>query len=516
MNDAVLTEEGRYRLLVESITDYAVYMLDPTGIVISWNAGAERFKGYAASEIIGQHFSRFYTEEERAAGIPAWALSRAETEGRFETEGWRVRKDGSRFWTHIIIDPIRSPAGKILGFAKVTRDLTERQEAQRALEETREALFQSQKLEAVGQLTGGVAHDFNNLLMVISSSLEMVKRRLPDGDLKLAGLIENAMRASDRGASLTQRMLAFARKQDLDPKPIDVVDLARGMNELLRGAVGPSIHIETRFPLALPPVLTDANQLESALLNLAVNARDAMPQGGCVIIAAELQTVNAGHKTKLPPGDYVCLCVKDSGEGMDEDTLQRAAEPFFTTKGVGKGTGLGLPMIQGLAEQSGGRLVLKSEKGGGTEAQIWLPIAEPESDEMKNEPGMIAPQTETPRSSVLAVDDDALVLMNTAAMLEDAGHEVIEASSANQALHILRNKPNVDLVITDHAMPGMTGAELAAAIAAEFPELPVIIATGYADIPGGLGNGLPKLSKPFLQGEIEAAVHDALAQKSKN
>ena len=377
---ALKRSEAQFKLLVQGVVDYAIYMLDNTGHVATWNAGAERIKGYSPDEIIGEHFSRFYLDEERERGEPQRGLDIATREGRFEKEGWRVRRDGSRFWAHVVIDAIKDDAGTLIGFAKITRDVTERREAQRALDETRGALFQAQKVEAIGQLTGGVAHDFNNLLMVVLGSLEMLRKRLPD-DEKLLRLLDNAMFAAQRGASLTQRMLAFARRQPLEPKSLDLLDLVRGMNELLERSIGPSIRIETRFPLSLPPVHSDANQLEAALLNLATNARDAMAQGGFLIISAREESLRAGNKLGLSEGRYVCLCVEDAGEGMDEDTLSRATDPFFTTKGVGKGTGLGLSMVHGLAEQSGGKLVLRSEKGIGTMAEIWLRTAAAELEE---------------------------------------------------------------------------------------------------------------------------------------
>ena len=309
--------EERFRLLVQGVTDYAIYMLDPEGHVTNWNVGAERIKGYLADEIVGQHFSRFYTEEDRAAGLPQHALETAAREGRFEREGWRVRKDGTRFWANVVIDAIRNERGQLIGFAKVTRDMTEKREAQRALEQAQEALFQSQKMEAVGRLTGGVAHDFNNLLMAVLGSLELLRKRLPD-DPRLTGLLENAIQGAQRGASLTKRMLAFARRTELNPEPLDLPALVHGMADLLQRSLGPSVHIETRFPLSLPPARADANQLELALLNLAVNARDAMPEGGSIVISARVDRVSE-PKDHLSPGRYVCLCVSDSGEGMDED-----------------------------------------------------------------------------------------------------------------------------------------------------------------------------------------------------
>lgn len=497
--------EEQFRLLVQGVTDYALYMLDPEGRVSSWNVGAERIKQYRAEEIIGEHFSRFYTASDLQKGEPQNAIETARREGRFEKEGWRVRKDGTQFWAHVVIDPIRDDTGKIIGFAKVTRDITERLETQKALEQTREALAHSQKMDAIGQLTGGIAHDFNNLLTVILGSLELADKRLPD-DAGITPLIANAMQAAQRGAALTQRMLAFARRQDLDLKPVDLPGLVRGMTDLLQSSLGPSMPIETRFPLKLNSVHADANQLEMALLNLAVNARDAMPDGGNIIIAARDEAVVAGSVGNLKAGRYVCLSVQDTGEGMDKVTLGRAMEPFFTTKGVGRGTGLGLSMIHGMAEQTGGRFVLKSRKGAGTTAEIWLPVAKPAKAANDAERPVRDSAPPTRPLVVLAVDDDGLVLMNTAVMLQDMGHTVFEATSGNQALDILRREQSVDLVITDHAMPKMTGIQLASAIKAVRPGLPIILATGYAELPPGVDTELPKLGKPFRQQELMQAV----------
>jgi PAS domain S-box-containing protein len=368
---ASLTEEGRYRLLIEAVTDYAIYLLDPSGIVTTWNPGAQRFKGYRADEIIGEHFSRFYSTEDRENGLPTRALETAKREGKFEAEGWRIRKDGSRFWAYVIIDPIRSPSGEIVGFAKITRDLTERKEAEVKIETAREFSLQAQKLEAIGQLTGGIAHDFNNLLNAVLGSLEMLRKRLPD-DPKSKALLENATQGAQRGAILTKRMLAFARGYELHMEVIGIPEVVRGMTELLQRSVGPSFNLETHFPLSLKQIEVDANQLELAFLNLILNARDAMPDGGDIILAAREETVSESHNG-LKAGAYVRVRVTDSGEGMDEETLRRAAEPFFTTKGIGKGTGLGLSMVHGFAEQSGGRMILHSQKGRGTTAELWLP-----------------------------------------------------------------------------------------------------------------------------------------------
>jgi PAS domain S-box-containing protein len=505
--------EQQFRLLVQGVTDYAIYMLDLEGKVTNWNLGAQRIKGYAPEEIIGRHFSQFYTDEDRAAGEPHRALETAKREGKFEKEGWRVRKDGTGFWAHVVIDPLRDETGKLLGFAKITKDITERREAQAKLDKTREALNQSQKMEAIGLLTGGIAHDFNNLLMAVLSSLELIRKRLPD-DPKLLLLLDNAMQGAQRGAVLTKRMLAFARRQELNTETIHIPELVRGMSDMLQRSLGQSISIETRFPLKLSPIIADANQLEMALLNLVVNARDAMPQGGQIIIAANEEALSAGNANNMKPGRYVRLGVTDTGQGMDAETLKRATEPFFTTKGPGKGTGLGLPMVHGLAEQFGGCFDLRSRVGEGTTAEIWLPTAEGiKMPEPARSPARTMERYYEPLV-VLAVDDDPLVLTNTLAMLEELGHTAIAASSGRMALETLRSADSIDLVVTDQIMPDMTGMELAKAIRAEWPKLSVILATGFAETPSG-SVALPRLPKPFTQADLVEKITSLYSQAGK-
>ncbi len=495
--------EERFRLLIQSVNDYAIYMLDPSGTVVSWNPGAERFKGYTADEIIGQHFSRFYTPDDRDAGVPTTALRTALNEGKFEAEGWRMRKDGSRFWASVVIDPVRSLDGGLLGFAKITRDLTERKKAQEELEQTRERFLQSQKMEAIGKLTGGVAHDFNNLLAVIQGSLHLAQRRLVEGG-DVSRLIANALLAAERGASLTQRMLAFARKQDLQIERVDLANLVRSMSELLERTIGPGVEIETRFPLSLPAVQADPRELELALMNLFVNARDAMPAGGKVTISAKRESVS--EPGDLPPGDYVSLIVADQGEGMSEATLLRAIEPFFTTKGVGKGTGLGLAMVHGLAEQSGGKFTLSSEPGRGTSAKLWLPLSTSDAKAESDAAGSTKVRAKATRSlRILAVDDDALVLANTATMLQELGHAVVEAASGTEALALLRDG-KLDLLVTDFAMPGMTGEELAKLVQVNYPGLPILMVSGYADLAPGVASDTLRLAKPFNEEALAAAI----------
>jgi len=506
--EIVKRSEEQLRLLIQGVTDYAIYMLDPNGSVSSWNSGAERIKGYTPEEIIGQHFSTFYTDEDRLEDLPRKALEVAARDGRFEREGWRKRKDGTRFWANVIIDAIHAEDGTIIGFAKVTRDITEKRQAQEALERAQKELFQAQKMEAVGQLTGGVAHDFNNLLMAILGSLEIARKRAAAGQ-NVVDLIDHAIVGAKRGASLTQRLLAFSRKQDLKLEPVAVPALVSEMAELLQRSIGPTVEISTTFPLTLPPVLSDPNQLQNALLNLVVNARDAMPDGGVIAISARRHQLRDQQVPELKAGNYVCLSVKDEGDGMDAATLEKATTPFFTTKGVGKGTGLGLPMVQGLMGQAGGRLLMKSKPGEGTTAELWMPVTEPVQIEQQQET-VQDPVVPYRRLTVLAVDDDALVLMNTVLMLEDLGHTAIEAHSAADALKILAAGPSPDVVITDHAMPQMTGAELADKIAELYPDLKVIVASGYAELPKG-AKALARLTKPFSQRQLMeglAAVQD--------
>ncbi|QQR36133.1 PAS domain S-box protein [Devosia oryziradicis] len=501
LEDALRTSEQQFRLLVKGVTDYALYMLDPQGNVASWNAGAQRIKGYEEAEIIGQHFSCFYTEEERRAGEAEYNLDIVRQKGSVEREGWRVRKDGSQFWAHVVIDAIRDEHGELLGFAKVTRDITERREAQLQLDQARNALFQSQKMEAIGQLTGGVAHDFNNLLMAILGSLEIVSQRMPH-DPRISPFLENAVKGAQRGAALTQRMLAFARRQELESGPVDIAETVSSMRGIFDRVLGPSVLVRSQIPSGLPAALTDRAQLESALLNLAVNARDAMPAGGSITVSAEERAVptDAGG---LKPGRYIVLSIRDEGEGMDEQTLARATEPFFTTKGVGKGTGLGLSMVHGLAEQTGGRFVLDSKPGEGTTAELWLPVAGDDAAPAPVTEEAGPPAFEPKR--ILVVDDDALVLLNTATMAEDLGHQVLEATSGKEALAKLRSHP-VDLVITDYAMPQMNGGQLASAIETEWPHIKVIVATGYSEMPEELRGKFERLGKPFWSHDLKAAI----------
>ena len=374
-----------------------------------------------------------------------------------------------------------------------------------------DSLRQAHKMEAIGQLTGGIAHDFNNLLTAVTSSLELLRKRMPDDD-RSAALLDNAINGAERGARLTQRMLAFARRQDLTIEPVYLNALVSGMRGLIDRAIGPLFIVRTDISDDLPPIGTDANQLEAALLNLTLNARDAMPDGGEIHIAANLASAHDCRLSHVAQGRYVLLSVTDFGEGMTDETITRAAEPFFTTKGVGKGTGLGLSMVQGLAEQSGGKLRIASKVGRGTTVEILLPIVAPaEKTAINPVPESLVLQSPTSRGTVLIVDDDALVLRSTSALLDDMGYSVIEAEDAEQALKRLEHSDRIDFVLTDHAMPGMTGLQLAVRVQELQPDLPIILATGYAELAGKVPDNVRRLSKPFRRADLENAISQVLA-----
>ena len=388
----------------------------------------------------------------------------------------------------------------------VGRDVTQEREQQQALQQTQKQLQEAQKMEAIGQLTGGVAHDFNNLLSAVLSNLDLARKRV--SDLRTAQLLDGAVKGAERGAALTKRLLAFARRQELKEELIEVSGLFDEMRDLLGKSLGPAVRISFVLPETLPPVMVDANQLELAILNLAVNARDAMPGGGELEIRGDMRMLERDHIVEgLPAGRYVVISVADTGSGMSEATRKRAAEPFFTTKGVGQGTGLGLSMVHGLVVQSGGAMRIESRPGAGTTVELWLPRARAEEAEGREQPSEEpAPAASDGAMTVLVVDDDALVLMATAAMIEDLGHVVIEAASGAEALDIVERNPKLDLVVTDHAMPGMTGMQLAEALAALRPSLPCVLVTGYIDMPNGGAFPLPRLSKPVRQGDLLAML----------
>jgi PAS domain S-box-containing protein len=465
--DRLRESEQRFRLLVQGVTDYAIYMLSPEGTVTNWNSGAERIKGYSQDEIVGSHFSRFYTPEDEAAGVPKRALSTAGSTGRFEAEGWRVRKDGTRFWAHVIIDAIYDDDHKLVGFAKITRDLTEKKRIADALEAANAALYQAQKMESIGQLTGGIAHDFNNLLSVLSSGLEVLAmQRGEGGDTRT---IDSMRRAVDRGARLTQQLLAFARQQPLQAETRNVNRIITGFESVLRRAGNANIEFEIDLDRKAHSAVIDSARLESALLNLVVNARDAMPEGGRIVIATRNLTLGHHEAGSLPAGDYVKITVSDNGSGMPPEVVARAFEPFFTTKEVGKGTGLGLSQVYGFIKQSDGEVVIESRPGAGTTIAIYLPAVVSEAQEDRRA------QVER----VLIVEDEPDLMDVAASLFTSMGYDVLTASSGRAAIDLLEQS-DIDILFTDVVMPnGMDGIELANYTRDHYPDTKIMLASGY-------------------------------------
>lgn len=407
----------------------------------------------------------------------------------------------------------RRVAERTVELARANTELEQRvEERTREREEALAQVHEMRKLESLGQVTGGVAHDFNNVLMAVLGNLELVKKYLPQ-DPRVLRLVDGAIQSAERGAGLTKRMLAFARRQELTPETVYIAELINGMIEMLRRSLGPTIEVVTDFEAGLAPICVDPNQLELALLNLAVNARDAMPMGGRLAIQARSERLEPGtakgSDKGFGPGDYIAIRVKDTGSGMDEETLRRAAEPFFTTKGHGHGTGLGLSMVDGLVAQSGGAMRISSRPSFGTTVELWLPVSQLR---VPTQPKLTAPRSgagDGRALRVLVVDDDAIVGAGTAAMLEDLGHSVIGAESARRALDLLSSDPNIDIVISDYAMPEMTGRELAAEIRRIRPGLPVVIATAYADAADETP-AVPRLNKPYRQQDLAALIASLL------
>jgi PAS domain S-box-containing protein len=512
--------EGRFQRLVDAVVDYAIFQLDPNGVVMTWNAGAQRIKGYSADEIIGRHFSRFYTEEDRLAGLPARALETAARDGRYEAEGLRVRQDGTTFHALVIIDPIRSENGELIGFAKVTRDVTERVEAQRLLREAQQQLAVSQKMEAIGQLSGGIAHDFNNLLMIVIGNLETVQRlvksaREPNPNIQRA--VGNAMRGAQRAAALTSRLLAFSRRQPLDPKPLDVNKFLSGSADFLQRSLGETVQVEAVGSAGVWQVEADPNQLETALVNLAINARDAMPRGGKVTIEATNTYADEAYcraNPEVAPGQYVQICVSDTGSGMPPDVVSRAFEPFFTTKELGHGTGLGLSQVYGFVKQSGGHVKIYSEVDQGTTIKIYLPRYAHRVDE-EEETAPDPPGKGEAGEVILVVEDDGDLRSYVSEMLRGLGYRVLSCANARAALPLLEQAATrIDLLLTDVVMPGMNGRELGKRAQEIRPTLRVLYMTGYSRNAvvhhGRLDEGVELLQKPITQSLLATRVRDVL------
>jgi PAS domain S-box-containing protein len=502
---ALAESERQFRTLVAGVMDYALVMLDASGVVTNWNAGAEHIKGYTAEEIVGQHMEVFYTEQARLAGTPRKALQTAVDHGRYEAEAWRVRKDGSLFWANVVVDAIRDGRGELIGFAKITRDITERRNAQLELQRAHERLAQSQKMEAMGQLTGGVAHDFNNLLMVVAGQAQLLRRRIGD-DPRAVRALEAIEVSARRGQDLTRQLLAFARRQRLNPVPLCLHERAEAFRQLMTASLGGAVELRVDVPESIWPVEVDPGELELALLNLAVNARDAMPNGGVLTIAARNEILEAETEPHLE-GEFVALRVSDNGVGIPPDILPRIFEPFFTTKDMARGTGLGLSQLYGFAEQSGGRVRVESVLGEGSAFTLYLP----HSHKTVGAPG-VAVERDVPQGArVLVVEDNPDVAEVAAGLLEQLGSRPQVVSSAEAALRLLREGERPDLVFSDIVMAGeMDGLALARRLRAEWPDLPVLLTTGYSQSAENIGQEFAILPKPYELPELARALGSAL------
>ncbi|MBN3757759.1 PAS domain S-box protein [Paraburkholderia sp. Tr-20389] len=515
--DAALESDRRFRLLVQGVNDYAIFMLSPEGCVTNWNPGARRIKGYTDEQIIGSHFSCFYTPEDAAAGVPQRGLETAAREGRWEAEGWRVRRDGSRFWAHVVIDAIRDEGGTLIGFAKITRDITERRQAAELLDQTRNALFQSQKMEALGKLTGGVAHDFNNVLQVLRGNLELLGARHDDAWSR--SRIGRAIEAVERGSKLASHLLAFGRRQALQPVPSNLGHVLHGMEDLLRRALGERVRVrihESHGGGDSWNVLVDTHQLENVLLNLAINSRDAMPEGGMLTfgLSNAVLDAQAAMTAQIDSGDYVKMTVTDTGTGMSADVAERAFDPFFTTKPEGQGTGLGLSMAYGFVLQSGGHIELASTPGVGTTVTIYLPRstqppvarpaapAEPDAvDDLRGD------------ETVLVVEDDRRVQLTVVDMLSQLGYGVLTANDATEALTVLRSGAKVDLLFSDVVMPGpLLSPEMARQALLMRPSLKVLFTSGHTrdtiGLDAQLRRGADLLQKPYSRTQLARKIRD--------
>ena len=528
LQQELVESEREFRLLVNAITDYAIYMLDPDGRVATWNSGAERIKGYRADEIIGQHFSRFYSEEDQRAGLPQRMLREAAEEGKVFAEGWRVRKDRSRFAASVVTEAIRDDASRLIGFARITRDVTAQRESQEMLERAREQLLQAGKMEAIGQLTGGVAHDFNNLLTIIIGNLTIAGREvaaLESGPAtRLRRAIGSAERGAERAAALTQRLLAFSRRQLLDPRPLDLNKLLAAEADFLQRTLGEVIEVEAVGSGGLWRVEVDPNEFESALLNLAINARDAMPDGGKLTIEASNTFLDQNYCRANPevmPGQYVMIAVTDNGGGMTKDVLDRAFEPFFSTKTVGAGTGLGLSQVYGVIKQSGGHLKIYSEQDEGTTVKIYLPRYTGEAHPDDQEDSDTAEVEGHVGETILIVEDDPDVRTYLVEALRDLNYRTLNAPDAAAALRIIEQPDTrIDLLLSDVVLPGMNGRELMAEARCHRPELKVLFMTGYSRNAivhqGRLDPGIEMIQKPMSQRELAGRIRDMLDAAPRN
>ena len=503
--EALRESERQFRLFSEAATDHALIRLDARGVVSGWNAAAQRIEGYAEAEIVGHHFSRFYTAADRAAGAPERALAMAATSGTYEHDGWRVRKNGSLFLAAVVIDAIRDEEGRLIGFANIMRDVTERHEARAELQRARDQLAQSQKMEALGQLTGGIAHDFNNMLMVVSGNAQILKERL--SDTRNLRSVEAIELAAARGERLTRQLLAFSRRQALNPMVVSLRQRLAEFRDLLVSSARGDIALVIDIGRSIWPVAVDIHELELALINLVVNARDAMPDGGTIVITAKNTRVQPEDAPDAIRGEFVALTITDTGCGIADDILPKVFEPFFTTKQLDKGTGLGLSQVYGLTRQSGGTVTIASKLGNGTAVTLYLP----RSHRPLSERGVTEGDTPRGGEKVLLVEDNPEVQETAGMLLDQLGYRVFRAQSAAAALQLLQSGEAVDLVFSDIIMPGeLDGMALARQVKEEYPDVAVLLTSGYAKAANAQEAGFPILRKPYKLATLARAIRDAL------
>lgn len=497
----LVESERHFRMMIESVADHAIYMMDIQGCVSTWNGGAERILGYAEDEIVGRSFACFYAEEAAAMQEPMVAMEAAARLGKFESEGWRIKKDGSKFWANTILDAIRDEHNVLIGYVNIIRDISEKVETQRNLEIAREELFQAQKMEALGQLTGGVAHDFNNLLTIILTSAELAQRHIAD-QTRVERVLGNICKAVRHGEMLTKHLLAFSRKQSLRPELLRIEECLESVANNLLSSLRGNIRIVKEIASDLWPVEVDANQLQLAILNICLNARDAMPHGGTIVLRARNQRVQQKQKD-LSPGNYVEVSIVDDGIGIPVEMRDRIFEPFFTTKEVGKGTGLGLSQAYGFAKQSGGSMSFSSVEGQGTIMSLFLPAAKNQVEEAVNQ-----------REKVLVVEDNSTIAELAVEMLTDAGYRVSCCGTAQDALNLLKLE-EIDILVSDIVIPGgMNGLELAEEVKRRWPNLSIVLATGYAaSMTMAKAANFHLLMKPYNCERLISAIEQSLVTR---
>jgi PAS domain S-box-containing protein len=507
--EALRESERQFRLFADAVTDYALVRLDAQGVVSGWNQGAQRITGYPEEEIVGRHFSCFYTAADRAAGVPKRALTTTALSGTHSDEGWRVRKDGSLMFASVVMHAIRDEDGGLVGFAKITRDIGERREAEAKLRLAEEQLAQSQKMEALGQLTGGIAHDFNNMIMVVSGNAQLLRPRVAGASALRS--VEAIEAAAARGENLTRQLLGFSRRQPLNPSVIDLRQRLAAVRDLLASSVRGNIELAIDVARGVWPVFVDIHELDLALINLVVNARDAMPDGGTVTIGASNLELQPEDTLERLAGDFVALTVADRGRGIAPDILPKVFEPFFTTKQTDKGTGLGLSQVYGLARQSGGTATIASQIGAGTAVTIYLP----RSRRLPSPQRIVEADAPRGDETVLVVEDNPGVEEVARLLLDQLGYRVLHAQSADAALDLLHSGEAIDLVFTDVVMPGeLDGLALAQRVRKEYPQVAVLLTSGYARAWHTFENGLPLLRKPYKLPSLARAIRAALDNQS--